>query len=126
MKFAVALLLVALVAARAERGWAGNAQRGRAIATASGEASCIHCHAIPGARGPAGTLGPPLAGVGGRFGAAALRARIVDASRLDPQTAMPPYGRTERLYQVAPQYRGKPLLSDAQIDDVVAYLLTLK
>lgn len=119
MKLALALLLP--IAA-----WAGDAQRGRAIATAGREASCIHCHAIPGATGAAGTLGPPLAGVARRFDAAELRARIVDPSRLDPQTAMPPYGRTERLYQVAAQYRGKPLLTDEQIDDVVAFLLSLK
>ena len=119
MKLALALLLPLAA-------WAGDAQRGRAIATASGEASCLHCHAIPGARGAAGTLGPPLAGVARRLPASELRARIVDPSRLNPKTAMPPYGRTQGLYQVAAQYRGKPLLTDEQIDDVVAFLLTLK
>ena len=106
--------------------WAADPQQGRAIATGSGEASCIHCHAIPGAKGPAGTLGPPLAGVAKRFSAAELRTRIVDPSRLSPQTAMPPYGHTKDLYQVAAQYRGRPLLTDGEIDDVVAFLLTLK
>ncbi len=106
--------------------WAGDIDRGRAIATGAGEASCIHCHAIPGAQGAAGTLGPPLAGVATRLTASELKARIVDPSRLNPKTAMPPYGRTQDLYQVATQYRGKPLLSEAQIDDVVAFLLTLK
>jgi sulfur-oxidizing protein SoxX len=119
MKRLVALLLP--VAA-----WAGNAEQGRAIATGGGEAGCIVCHAIPGARAPAGSLGPSLAGVGKRFAASELKARIVDPSRLNPQTAMPPYGRTENLHQVAAQYRGKPLLTDEQIDDVVAFLLTLK
>lgn len=119
MKFLAALLLP--VAA-----WAGDADKGRAIATAGGEASCVLCHAIPGARGAAGNLGPSLAGVGRRLSAAQLKARIVDASRADPQSAMPPYGRTQGLYQVAARYRGRPLLSDEQIDDVVAFLLTLK
>lgn len=106
--------------------WAGNAEKGRAIATASAEASCVLCHAIPDATGPAGTMGPSLAGVGTRLGPEELKARIVDASRLNPKTAMPPYGRTEGLYQVAAPYRGKPLLTAEQIDDVVAFLLTLK
>ena len=117
------LLLALLIPAAA---WAGNAEKGQAIATASGEASCLLCHAIPGGKGPSGNLGPSLAGVANRLSAAQLRDRIVDASRFNPDTAMPPYGRTQRLYQVAAQYRGKPLLSDAQIDDVVAFLLTLK
>lgn len=119
MKFLVALLLPLSA-------WAGDADKGKAIATAGGEASCILCHAIPGTRGPTGNMGPSLAGVGRRLSARQLKARIVDASRVNPQTAMPPYGRTQGLYQVAAQYRGKPLLSDEQIDDVVAFLLTLK
>ena len=119
MKLLVALLFP--VAA-----WAGDAEKGKAIAAAGGEASCVLCHAIPGARGPAGNMGPSLAGVARRLSAAQLKARIVDASRVNPQTAMPPYGRTQGLYQVAARYRGKPLLSDEQIDDVVAFLLTLK
>jgi sulfur-oxidizing protein SoxX len=106
--------------------WAGDADKGKAIATASGEASCLLCHAIPGGKGPSGNLGPSLAGVANRLSAAELRARIVDASRVNPDTVMPPYGRTQGLTQVAAPYRGKPLLSGAQIDDVVAFLLTLK
>jgi sulfur-oxidizing protein SoxX len=119
MKLLVALLFP--VAA-----WAGNADKGKAIATEGGEASCILCHAIPGGKSPSGNLGPSLAGVAKRLSAAELKARIVDASRLDPNTVMPPYGRTQDLYQVAAPYRGKPLLTSEQIDDVVAFLLTLK
>lgn len=106
--------------------WAGNADKGRAIATAGAEASCTLCHAIPGAKGPVGNIGPSLAGVGARLSPEELRARIVDASRIDPKTVMPPYGRVDGLYQVAAQYRGKPLLTPGQIDDVVAFLLTLR
>jgi len=106
--------------------WAGNAEKGRVIATAGAEASCVLCHAIPGAQGRAGNMGPSLAGVGARLTAGELKARIVDASRINPDTAMPPYGRSEGLHQVAAAYRGKPLLTEGQIDDVVAFLLTLK
>ncbi len=106
--------------------WAGNAEKGRALATGSAEASCVLCHAIPGAKGAVGNIGPSLAGVGARLSAEELKARIVDASRIDPKTVMPPYGRVDGLYQVAARYRGKPLLTAEQIDDVVAFLLTLK
>jgi sulfur-oxidizing protein SoxX len=124
MKSAARLLLLLLVLPPAAS--AADAERGKAIATGGGEASCILCHAIPGAKRPSGNVGPSLAGVANRFSAAELKARIVDASRVKPDTVMPPYGRTRSLYQVAARYRGKPLLTNEQIDDVVAFLLTLK
>ena len=119
MKLLAALLMAAAASA-------GNVEKGKAIATGGGEASCIVCHAIPGAARAGGNLGPSLAGVGRRLSASELRARIVDPSRINARTAMPPYGRVDGLYGVAAQYRGKPLLTSQQIDDVVAFLATLK
>ena len=55
-----------------------------------------------------------------------LRLRIVDASRLNPNTIMPPYYRVDGLERVAANFRGKPILSAEQIEDVVAFLVTLK
>jgi sulfur-oxidizing protein SoxX len=52
--------------------------------------------------------------------------RIVDASRFNPDTIMPPYYRTEGLIHVAPAFQGKPILTAEQIEDVVAYLATLR
>jgi sulfur-oxidizing protein SoxX len=106
--------------------FAGNANKGRELALSRIDGGCLLCHAIPGADRPAGNIGPDLAGVGARLDARAIRMRIRDASRFNPDTVMPPYGRVDRLYSVAPQYRGKPLLSDEQIEDLVAFLLTLK
>lgn len=107
-------------------GWAADAAKGREIVMARGDGNCLLCHAVPGAARPAGNLGPSLAGVGTRLTAGELRARIEDPGRFNPDTAMPAYGRTEGLHGVAPQYRGKPLLSAEAIDDVVAFLLTLR
>ena len=105
---------------------AGDPENGRRIATGAMDGNCLLCHAIPGAERPAGNIGPSLAGVARRFNAQQLKDRVVDASRFNAATIMPPYGRSEGLYAVAPQYRGKPILSVQEIDDVVAFLLTLK
>jgi sulfur-oxidizing protein SoxX len=106
--------------------FAGNAEKGRALALARIDGGCLLCHAIPGAERPAGNIGPALAGAGARLDERELRLRIIDASRFNPDTVMPPYGRKDGLYSVARQYRGKALLTDEQVDDLVAYLLTLK
>lgn len=104
----------------------GDPARGRDI-IAGRDANCLLCHAAPetGVRFM-GNIAPPLSGVGARLSAAQLRLRIVDQSRLNPETVMPSYYRIEGLTRVAAAYRGKPVLSAAQIEDVVAYLQTLK
>jgi sulfur-oxidizing protein SoxX len=73
-----------------------------------------------------GTLAPDLAGAGARAGEGQLRLRIVDASKLKPDTIMPPYYRIDGLERVAPAFKGKPVLTAEQIEDVVAYLTTLR
>lgn len=104
----------------------GDPARGRAVVTGR-EANCLLCHALPetGARFM-GNIAPSLSGIGARLTAAQLRLRIVDQSRLNPQTVMPPYYRIDGLQRVAPAWRGKPVLAAGQIEDVVAYLQTLK
>ena len=100
--------------------------RGRAILV-SRESNCILCHAVPetGERF-FGNLAPPLSGVGARLSAAQLRMRIVDQSRLNRETIMPSYYKVDGLTRVAETNRGKPILTAAQIEDVIAYLQTLK
>jgi sulfur-oxidizing protein SoxX len=73
-----------------------------------------------------GTLAPDLKGAGARASEGQLRLRIVDASRLNPDTIMPTYYRTDGLARVAPLFRGKPILTAEQIEDVVAFLATLR
>ena len=104
----------------------GDPQRGRAIAL-SREAACTLCHAFPGVEGIAmGNVGPSLAEVGKRRSLAELRSILVDASRFNPETIMPPYHRTAGLTRVAPAYAGKPILSREDVEDVVAYLAQLQ
>jgi sulfur-oxidizing protein SoxX len=104
----------------------GNAARGRKIVLDHVLSACVLCHAVPDNEGPAGNIAPSLAGIGSRLSAGQLRLRIVDSTRLNPDSVMPAYYRTDGLNRVAPAYRGKPVLSAQQVEDVVAYLLTLK
>jgi len=91
------------------------------------DANCLLCHAVPeSGQRFMGDLAPSLSGIGKRLTAAQLRLRVVDMSRLNAETIMPPYYRTTGLYNVAEAYRDKPVLSATEIEDVVAYLQTLK
>ncbi len=105
----------------------GDAARGRAIVANRTVGLCLLCHSgpIPEERFQ-GNLAPSLAGAGTRWSVAQLRLRIVDGSRLNPDTIMPPYYRTAGLVRVAKAFEGKTILTAAQIEDVVAYLATLK
>jgi sulfur-oxidizing protein SoxX len=105
---------------------AGDPQRGREILLGR-DGNCLLCHAVPetGARFM-GNLALPLSGVGTRLTAGQLRLRIVDSMRLNPETIMPSYYRVDRLNQVAETWRGKPVLTAQQVEDTVAYLLTLR
>jgi sulfur-oxidizing protein SoxX len=105
----------------------GDATRGREIVASRQLGLCLLCHPapIPEERFQ-GNLGPDLAGVGRRYSVGQLRARVVDARRFNPDTIMPPYHRSEGLTRVAPASRGKTLLSAQEVEDVVAWLVTLK
>jgi sulfur-oxidizing protein SoxX len=106
---------------------AGDPARGRALVVARESANCVLCHAVPD---PAvkfsGDVGPSLAGVGARLSEAQLRLRIADNLRVNPATVMPSYYKIDGLDRVASAYAGKPVLSAQQVEDVVAWLATLK
>ena len=108
-------------------GTKGDAARGRAIVANRQVGLCLLCHSgpIPEQRFQ-GDLAPDLAGTGARWSEGELRARMVDARFANPATIMPPYYATQGLMRVAPAFRGTPLLTAEQIEDVVAYLVTLR
>ena len=104
----------------------GDPARGRAIVANRQVGLCLLCHSGPFPEERfQGDLAPDLKGAGKRWSEAQLRARIVDSRKLNPSTIMPSYYRTDGVSRVAPAFRGKPLLSAEQIEDVVAYLGTL-
>ncbi len=108
-------------------GLRGDAARGAAVVRNRETANCLICHAIPDPREAfMGDVGPPLAGVGSRLTPGQIRLRLVDPTLLNPAAVMPAYHRVAGLANVAPRYRGQPVLTAQEIEDVVAYLATLK
>ena len=105
----------------------GDAARGRAIVVNRRVGLCLLCHTGPFPEEKLqGNLAPDLAGTGARWSMGQLRLRLVDARRLNPESIMPPYYRIDGLDRVAPAFRGKPIFSAQQIEDVVAFLATLR
>ena len=105
----------------------GDAARGRAIAADRRVGLCLLCHSGPFPEDRAqGNLASDLSGVGSRWSAAQLRARLVDARRLNPDTIMPSYYSLDGMNQVAGRFRGKTILEAQQIEDLLAFLLTLR
>ena len=102
-----------------------DAERGREVFVSRDGGHCVLCHAVPGVD-IAGNVGPPLDGVGSRLVPAQIRLRVADITRVNPDATMPTFHRVDGLHRVAPEYRGRPALSGQQVEDVVAWLATLK
>lgn len=136
MTLAAALLAVFCVAGVAHAqdalpdsltGAPGDPARGRAIVANRQVGLCLLCHSGPFPEERfQGDLAPDLRGAGARWTEGQLRLRIVDSGRINPATIMPAYHRVEGLVRVAPAFRGRPILSAEQIEDVVAFLATLR
>lgn len=121
--FVLALAALAAAGAMAE----GDPARGRALVANRQASMCLLCHSgpIPEERFQ-GNLAPDLAGAGSRHTEAQLRQRIADSRSINPQSIMPRYFAIGELSQVGAQWRGKTIFTQQQLDDVVAYLATLK
>ena len=136
MSFAAAVIAACLLAGVAHAqdslpdsltGAKGDPARGRAIVSNRQVGLCLLCHSGPFPEERfQGNLAPDLKGAGARWTEGQLRLRIVDSSRINPTSIMPAYHRTEGLTRAAPALRGKPILSPEQIEDVVAFLTTLR
>ncbi|MCK6454423.1 MAG: sulfur oxidation c-type cytochrome SoxX [Alphaproteobacteria bacterium] len=140
MGFLLSLSLAAaadsLVAFRVEGGTAiaepltgkrGDPVEGARIAAGRTQGNCLACHALPMPEEKLqGDVGPDLKGVASRLGEGELRLRVVNPKLVNPETAMPAYYRVDGLYRVRKDLVGKPILTAEQVEDVVAYLATLK
>lgn len=105
----------------------GDPARGRAIVVNRQLGLCLLCHSGPFPEERfQGNIGPDLNGIGARLSEGQIRLRVANPGRLNPATLMPAYFRSEGLTRVAPAFEGKSLLGAEQVEDVVAFLMTLK
>lgn len=112
---------------RSLTGKPGDPTMGKQIAADRGLGNCLSCHAMPiPGQADFGNIGPDLAGVGGRLSAGQIRLRVVNPKLVNPATIMPAFYRVDGLLQMAMAVAGKPVLTAEQVEDVVAYLATLK
>lgn len=104
----------------------GDPVRGRSLVANRQLGLCLLCHSGPFPEVQfQGNLGPDL-GSAARLGEGQIRQRIMDSRRINPASIMPAYFETSGLERVAPAFRGKTVLSAEQVEDIVAYLLTLR
>ena len=105
----------------------GDPARGREIVSDPARGLCVLCHAGPFPEHRfMGDLAPPLDGIGDRLTVAQIRARIVDSRLANPDTIMPPFHATTGLRSVGERWQGETILTAEEVEDVVAYLATLK
>lgn len=116
-------------------GVAGDPANGRVILGDNGQGNCVACHMISEMADVPfqGNVGPMLDGTGARWSEGELRGIVVNAKMLFEGTMMPSFYRTEGFTRPGNVYTGKaadetfgPLLSAQDVEDVVAYLVTLK
>ena len=108
-------------------GAVGDRVSGRVIVLDRRRGACLLCHTGPFSEERfQGTLAPDLSGAGSRWSPGQLRLRLVDATRLNPATIMPPYYRLDGLTRVGRAWLGTPILTAQQVEDVVAFLTTLR
>lgn len=105
----------------------GDPVRGRAIAINRKTGNCLACHVLPIPEQPFhGKVGPDLSAVGSAYSAGELRLRVVNPKVLNPDTIMPAFYRTDGFNRVMKKFQGKTILTAQEVEDVVAYLTTLK
>ncbi len=114
---------------------AGDAARGENVMAARKKGNCFACHEIgplmhkaasnPKKYADMGKIGPRLDGVATRYTKGELRMLLVDSKQIFPETIMPSFYRKEMLHRVAGKFKGKTVLNPQEVEDVLAFLVTL-
>ena len=108
-------------------GKAGNAARGKKVSVNRKKGNCLACHKMPiPSQQFHGEIGPTLIGVGSRYNEGELRLRVVDSRVLNPDSIMPAFLKNNGFHRPLKKFAGKSVLSASEIEDVIAYLKTLK
>ncbi|MBL8311072.1 MAG: sulfur oxidation c-type cytochrome SoxX [Burkholderiales bacterium] len=106
---------------------AASAERGRALVANRQQSLCVLCHQVPLPEVRfQGDISTNLAGAGARWSAAQMRLRLVNPRALNPDSIMPAYFTTAPRSRVGVAWRDKPILDAQQIEDVIAWLQTLR
>ena len=105
----------------------GDAVAGRKAAINRKQGNCLACHVMPIPEQPFhGQIAPDLAGIASRYSEGELRLRVVDSKIINPDSFMPAFYRNEGFHRVLKKFKGKTILTAEQVEDIVAYLMTLK
>lgn len=107
----------------------GDPAAGKKAFTNQRQGNCLACHAVSSLAQEEqfhGEIGPSLDGVAGRYSVAEMRLRLVDPKAINPATIMPSFYKKTGLHRVAERFRGKTMMEAQQVEDVLAYLGTLK
>ncbi len=105
----------------------GDPVKGRELAIHRQKGNCLACHTMPIPEQPDhGLIGPALIGIANRLSAGEMRLRIVDPKVVTPQTIMPSFHKVDGLHRVNKKFQGQPMLSAQEVEDIIAYLQTLK
>lgn len=107
---------------------AGDPVNGRKVSLNRRKGNCLACHVISDAKDEQfhGEIGPPLDGVSERYSEGEIRLRIVNPKVINPDTFMPAFYRNDGFHRVLKRFQGKTILSAQEVEDVIAYLKTLK
>ena len=107
---------------------AGDPDKGKQVFLNRRQGNCLACHQVTALSDHPfhGEVGPSLDGVADRYNLAELRLQVVDAKEINPDTIMPAFYRSEGFHKVLKKHQGKTVLSAQQVEDLLAYLQTLK
>jgi L-cysteine S-thiosulfotransferase len=108
-------------------GKAGDAKAGRKVAYNRKTGNCLACHKLPIPEQQFhGEVGPDLKGVASRYSEAEIRLRVVDSKKMNSDTIMPAFYRDTGFTRLQKKWVGKSILKAQEVEDLVAYLMTLK
>ena len=105
----------------------GDAKNGRKLSINRKKGNCLACHVMPiPEQAFHGKIGPTLMNIASRMSEGEMRLRIVDPKVINPDTIMPAFYKKDGFTRVLKKFQGKTMLSAAQIEDIIAYLKTIK
>ncbi len=105
----------------------GDPVKGREVAISRKKGNCLACHVMPiPEQSFHGEIGPDLNGIASRYEIGELRLRVVNSKALNPDTMMPAFYRNDGFHRVAKKFQGKTILGPQEVEDLLAYLMTLR